>query len=116
MTRALYHGSHDLLFTAHVTHAAGQEVALDATALYPEAGGQAADTGTLRWTGADGAPRAATVTHSRQEKAAGLIWHALTGDVPPVGTPVKGRWTPRAAGGTRSGTAPNTCWPRPSCA
>ena len=90
MTRPLYHGSHDLLFTAHVTHAAGQEVALDATALYPEAGGQAADTGTLRWTGADGAPRAATVTHSRQEKATGLIWHALTGDVPPVGTPVKG--------------------------
>lgn len=90
MTRALYHGSHDLLFTAHVMHAAGQEVALDATALYPEAGGQAADTGTLRWTGTDGEPRAATVPHSRQEKATGLIWHALTGDVPPVGTPVTG--------------------------
>ncbi|MCD0167522.1 serine-tRNA(Ala) deacylase, partial [Deinococcus sp. 12RED42] len=42
MTRALYHVSHDLLFTAQVTHAAGHEVALDATALYPEAGGQAA--------------------------------------------------------------------------
>lgn len=90
MTRALYHVSHDLLFTAQVTHAAGHEVALDATALYPEAGGQAADTGTLRWAGESGEPRAATVTHSRKEKTTGLIWHTLDAGAPPVGTPVTG--------------------------
>ncbi|GAA0511671.1 alanyl-tRNA editing protein [Deinococcus depolymerans] len=90
MTRALYHVSHDLTFAAEVTHAAGHEAALDATALYPEAGGQAADTGTLRWTGESGELRAATVTHSRKEKASGLIWHTLDGDAPPVGTPVQG--------------------------
>ncbi|GGR50311.1 serine-tRNA(Ala) deacylase [Deinococcus seoulensis] len=94
MTRALYHTTHDLLFTARVTHAHAHthahEVALDATALYPESGGQASDTGTLRWTDAGGDARVATVTHSRRDRAAGLIWHALTGDVPPVGTPVAG--------------------------
>lgn len=90
MTRALYHVSHDLLFSAQVTHAAGHEVALDATALYPEAGGQAADTGSLRWTDGSGEARQASVTHSRKEKATGLIWHTLDGDAPPVGTPVTG--------------------------
>lgn len=90
MTRALYHVSHDLLFSAQVTHTAGHEVALDATALYPEAGGQAADTGTLRWAGEGGEPRAATVTRSRKEKATGLIWHTLDAGAPPVGTTVTG--------------------------
>ncbi|MFT2722345.1 DHHA1 domain-containing protein [Deinococcus sp. A31D244] len=90
MTRALYHTSQDLLFTAQVTHTREHEVALDATALYPEAGGQAADTGSLRWTDGSGEARQASVTHSRKEKATGLIWHTLNGDVPPIGTPVTG--------------------------
>ncbi|WP_291431492.1 DHHA1 domain-containing protein [Deinococcus sp.] len=90
MTRALFHTSQDLLFHAQVTHARGDEVALDATALYPEAGGQAADTGSLRWTEASGEARRVSVTHSRRDRATGLIWHSLTGDLPPVGLAVTG--------------------------
>ena len=85
MTRPLYHDSTLLTFTGTVTHAQGQEVALDATALYPDAGGQAADTGTLRWDGGE-----ARVTGSRRDKATGLVWHALDGALPPVGQGVRG--------------------------
>ncbi|GGK90563.1 alanyl-tRNA editing protein [Deinococcus radiotolerans] len=85
MTRPLYYDSTLFTFTGTVTHAQGQEVALDATALYPDAGGQAADTGTLRWDGGE-----ARVTGSRRDKTSGLIWHTLDGAAPPVGDTVRG--------------------------
>ncbi|WP_189055135.1 alanyl-tRNA editing protein [Deinococcus daejeonensis] len=85
MTRPLYHDSTRMTFTGTVTHAHGHEVALDATALYPDAGGQAADTGTLRWPEGE-----ARVTGSRRDRATGLIWHTLDGMLPPVGQAVQG--------------------------
>ncbi|MBZ9752333.1 DHHA1 domain-containing protein [Deinococcus sp. HMF7604] len=85
MTHPLYHHSTQLTFAAQVQAVQGQEVTLDATALYPEAGGQAADTGTLRWAGAE-----AAVTGSRKDKATGQVWHRLTGDLPPVGADITG--------------------------
>ncbi|PTA69402.1 alanine--tRNA ligase-related protein [Deinococcus arcticus] len=89
MTRPLYHDSTRLTFAAQVAQVQGSEVALDATALYPEAGGQAADTGTLRWAGGK-----ARVLGGRKEKDTGLIWHPLEGDVPPVSAAVQGEVDP----------------------
>ncbi|WP_221089757.1 alanyl-tRNA editing protein [Deinococcus aquaedulcis] len=85
MTRPLYHDSTLFTFAAQVAQVQGSEVALDATALYPEAGGQAADTGTLRWPGGE-----ARVLGGRKDKATGLIWHPLAGDLPPLGAAVQG--------------------------
>lgn len=86
MTRALYHedGLH-LQFSAPVTDVQGQEVALAATAFYPESGGQSSDVGALSWAGG-----AARVTHARKDKATGTIWHRLEGDLPPLGAEVTG--------------------------
>lgn len=86
MTRALYHEDGlQLHFSAPVTDVQGQEVALAATAFYPESGGQSSDVGEWRWDGG-----AAQVTHVRKDKATGTIWHRLEGDVPPVGSEVTG--------------------------
>lgn len=86
MTRALYHENGTLLnFTATVQDVQGAEIALDATAFYPEGGGQNGDSGLLRWPGGE-----ARVLGTRKDKASGIIWHTLEGDVPPRGRAVAG--------------------------
>lgn len=86
MTHALYYDLPPRLdFTATVTEVQGQSVQLDATAFYPEGGGQPGDVGRVTWAGGT-----AMVTATRKEKATGVIWHELDGPVPPVGTPVTG--------------------------
>ncbi|UBV41468.1 serine-tRNA(Ala) deacylase [Deinococcus taeanensis] len=85
MTRPLFHDSTLMSFAATVQATEGQALTLDATALYPEAGGQAADTGLLRWPGGQ-----ARVTGSRKDKTTGLIWHTLDAAPPPAGTTVHG--------------------------
>lgn len=86
MTRPLYHENGTLFqFESVVTEVAGQEVALAATAFYPEGGGQPGDAGTLTWSGG-----AAQVEETRKDKATGTVWHRVGGEVPAVGTPVQG--------------------------
>ncbi|PNY82607.1 alanine--tRNA ligase-related protein [Deinococcus koreensis] len=86
MTRALYHDPGPLLnFTARVTATDGSRVALDATAFYPEGGGQPTDVGTLSWDGAQ-----VRVLGARKDKGSGQIWHELEGAVPAVGAQVSG--------------------------
>lgn len=58
-------------------------VALDRTAFYPTGGGQPHDTGELRWSS-----RSARVT--AVQKKGDDVWHALDGDIPPVGATVAG--------------------------
>ncbi|SMB93013.1 alanyl-tRNA editing protein [Deinococcus hopiensis] len=90
MTRALYHELPTrLTFTATVTDVQGERVALDATAFYPEGGGQNADVGLLRWVGKE-----ARVADTRKDKASGVIWHTLEGGVPAVGREVTGEVDP----------------------
>lgn len=74
-------------FTAQVLAVQGQEVTLDASAFYPQSGGQNADTGLLRWTGGE-----ARVTDVRVVKGEGVVWHTLDteGALPTPGTPVHG--------------------------
>lgn len=95
-TRPLYHEDGTrLTFTATVQAISrqarngqasnGQEVALDATAFYPQGGGQNGDAGTLRWPGGE-----ARVTDTRKDKAIGVVWHRLEGEAPPPGTAVTG--------------------------
>ncbi|MFC4425698.1 alanyl-tRNA editing protein [Deinococcus navajonensis] len=85
-TRALYHeDSPSLTFSSVVMAVQGHEVALDATAFYPEGGGQSSDVGQLGWSGT-----AAEVTAVRKEKASGVIWHALSADPPAPGSRVEG--------------------------
>jgi len=86
--RALYHEAPlELTFSGAVTAVQGREVALDATAFFPEGGGQNGDAGVLRWPGGE-----AQVTDTQKDKSSGLIWHTLAGAAspPPVGTPVLG--------------------------
>lgn len=84
--RALYHENGlRLTFESSVVAQGQGEVALDATAFYPEGGGQRADTGTLHWSGGE-----ARVTDTRKDKATGVIWHAVEGPLPPVGVVVAG--------------------------
>lgn len=88
-TRPLYHDSGVILeFGAKVVAVSGLEVALDATAFYPEGGGQASDTGVLKWANTD---TASQVTAARKDKATGVIWHLLGGEVPAIGTAVQGQ-------------------------
>ncbi|UQN06372.1 alanyl-tRNA editing protein [Deinococcus sp. QL22] len=87
MTRALYYeDGTKLTFDSVVNDISGSEVALDATAFYPEGGGQNGDAGRLTWAGGT-----AAVLDTRKDKATGLIWHKLEGAPPPVGTPVSGQ-------------------------
>jgi misacylated tRNA(Ala) deacylase len=67
-------------------------VALDRTVFYPTGGGQPCDTGTLRWEGGE-----ARVVDVRKEGP--LVWHAVEGGLPMVGTEVEGKidWERRHA-------------------
>ncbi|WP_034351884.1 serine-tRNA(Ala) deacylase AlaX, partial [Deinococcus phoenicis] len=94
MTRPLYHEAPTrLTFTATVTEVREGAAALDATAFYPEGGGQNGDAGVLRWPGGE-----VRVRETRKDRASGMIWHELAGPaggvsagtVPAVGTPVTG--------------------------
>ena len=93
-TQPLYYtDASRLTFTALVTQveanqAQGNRVALSATAFYPEGGGQNADVGDLTWAGGE-----AQVTKTQKDKAnkaSGVIWHTLSGDLPEVGAEVRG--------------------------
>ena len=90
MTRPLYYASPTrLTFTATVTDRRGTAVALDASAFYPEGGGQNGDVGVLRWRGGE-----ARVTDTRKDKSSGVIWHAVAGELPPVGAFIRGEVDP----------------------
>lgn len=84
MTEHLYQiDSFTKEFDAAVTATDGQAVILDRTAFYPGGGGQPCDLGTLAWEG--GLAQVVQV-----KKRGGDVWHALDGDVPSVGTAVRG--------------------------
>lgn len=84
MTAPLYHTDAYLKeFEAVVTAIDGQAVALDPTAFYPGGGGQPNDVGTL--TQGD---RVWNVTKVR--KAGHDIWHEVEGELPVVGSSVRG--------------------------
>ncbi|WP_034384330.1 serine-tRNA(Ala) deacylase AlaX [Deinococcus sp. YIM 77859] len=86
MTRPLYaEDSTRLTFSATVVDVRNGALALDATAFYPEGGGQNGDAGVLRWSGGE-----TRVRDTQRDKASGVIWHEAEGDLPPVGTPVRG--------------------------
>lgn len=70
-------------FEATVEVAEGDRVALDRTAFYPQGGGQATDQGKLLWDGGE-----AQVVKVKKQGA--LVWHKLSAEPPPVGTPVRG--------------------------
>ena len=79
-TELLYlHDAYLREFDATVATVDGDRVALDRTAFHPTGDGQPYDTGTIG---------AARVTAVRNE--AGVVWHALDGPVPAVGSPVHG--------------------------
>lgn len=84
-TEALYYRAPALNFEAQVLAQRGEDVALSATAFYPEGGGQNADVGVLRWAGESRA-----VLDVQKDKASGVIWHRLGGQLPPVGAWVTG--------------------------
>jgi misacylated tRNA(Ala) deacylase len=84
MTEHLYQiDSFTKEFDAAVTATDGQAVILDRTAFYPGGGGQPCDLGTLAWEG--GLAQVVQV-----KRRGGDVWHALDGDVPSVGTAVRG--------------------------
>ncbi|HSN28887.1 MAG TPA: alanyl-tRNA editing protein, partial [Kofleriaceae bacterium] len=85
MTRRLYHDDvmlrrFDANVVAHATYKDKQGIVLDATAFYPEAGGQLGDRGTL------GAARVLDT----QELDDGTIVHLVEGALPEVGARVTG--------------------------
>lgn len=89
-TRALYHEDGTrLTFQARVIAVEGNEVALDATAFYPESGGQSADTGVLRWGQAE-----VGVKGTRKDRGTGVIWHRLGGTPPDLHADVHGAVDP----------------------
>ncbi len=84
-TRRLYHDDStlrrfDATVVAHATHAGKPAVVLDATAFYPEAGGQLGDRGTL----------GGVEVLDTQEQDGGVIVHVLAGPAPELGTTVTG--------------------------
>src|SRR3982751_6563236 len=84
-TRRLYHDDAYLRrfeaeVVAHAAHAGQPAIVLDATAFYPEAGGQLGDHGTLGG--------AAVV--DTQEADDGRILHVVTGELPAIGARVTG--------------------------
>lgn len=88
-TTLLYHRDPLLLsFTstvvAHATHADRPSVVLAETAFYPEAGGQMADRGTVRFGGVERA------IVDVQVDDAGVVHHILDGALPDVGATLEG--------------------------
>ena len=79
-------------FDAEVLAVSHDRVVLDRTAFYPTGGGQPHDTGRLGWD----AGEAAVVDVG---KDADGVWHALAGEVPVVGSTVRGSidWARRHA-------------------
>jgi len=73
----------DRTFTARVMAVREGRVALDGTLFYPEGGGQPCDAGTLVWEGG-------TASVTDVQKDGQVVWHAVTGDGPPVGAQVTG--------------------------
>lgn len=71
-------------FTAKVLRVFDNNVVLDRTAFYPEGGGQAADTGTLKST-----TEVSTVTYAQVVN--GVIVHQIEGPPPSVGDEVTGK-------------------------
>ena len=81
MTRRLYHEDANLLtFEARVLRHQSGGLVLDASAFYPESGGQLADTGTL----------AGSAVRDVQLQD-GEVVHLLEGTLPPVGGSVRGQ-------------------------
>lgn len=90
MTRALYfENGTQLDFESTVVAVQPGELALAATAFYPEGGGQRGDSGVLRWNGTE-----VIVSDTRKDKASGTIWHVVKGEVPAEGATVQGRVDP----------------------
>ncbi|GGJ51223.1 alanyl-tRNA editing protein [Deinococcus roseus] len=85
MTVLLFHeDSYRTSFIATVTARKGNQVVLDQTAFYAEAGGQNADQGFFVWEDQ-------RIPVTDVQKADGQVWHTLTGDiVPEVGAYVHG--------------------------
>ena len=79
-------------FDAEVLAVDGDRISLDRTAFYVTGGGQPHDTGRLSWSGGS-----APVVEVRKDGEG--TWHRLEGDVPPVGTAVRGQidWDRRHA-------------------
>ena len=91
-TRRLYHDDamlrrFDATVVAHTTHGGKPAVILDATAFYPEAGGQLGDRGTL----------GGIEVIDTQEADGGTIVHVLAADGPAIGSTITGEleWTRR---------------------
>ena len=78
-------------FEARVLDVDGDRVALDRTAFCPGEVGQMPDRGWLRWGKKDKANVADVMTD------AGVFWHRVDGELPPVGTTITGEldWTYR---------------------
>jgi misacylated tRNA(Ala) deacylase len=90
---ALYHSDSYLrAIDAAVIATNGNRIALDRTIFYAQSGGQIADQGTLTWNG--GTARVIDV-----RKDASGIWHQIEGDVPSIGTAIRGEldWQRRYA-------------------
>lgn len=66
-----------------MTAADGERLTLDRTAFYPGGGGQPHDVGALSWDGG-------TARVVRVKGSGTAIWHSLDGEVPAVGTAVRG--------------------------
>ena len=84
-TRRLYHDDSalrrfDATVIAHVQHAGKPAVVLDATAFYPEAGGQLGDRGTL----------GGIEVLDTQEQDGGVIVHVLAAPGPDIGATISG--------------------------
>lgn len=84
-TRRLYHDDSalrrfDATVIAHAQHAGNPAVVLDATAFYPEAGGQLGDRGTL----------GGIEVIDTQEQDGGVIVHVLAAPAPEIGAAIVG--------------------------
>ncbi len=83
-TRKLYYEDPYLKeFEARVIHASDGEVVLDATAFYPEGGGQPADRGKLMWDGGE-------CEVLDVQKYGEVVVHRIAGTLPDVGSTVRG--------------------------